>query len=134
MIPTPLLIAKKRDHKELSDEEIQQFISGAVDKSISGEQIGAMLMAIFLNGMNKREIVQLTHCMRFSGDQLKWDRYPGLVCDKHSTGGVGDKISIPLAPALAACGVKVPMISGRGLGTAAIENDSLARMLLIEFE
>jgi thymidine phosphorylase len=125
MLPTPLLIAKKRDGLELSDEEIDQFIKGAVDKSISGEQIGAMLMAIFLKGMNKRETVQLTHCMRFSGDQLKWEKYQGSVCDKHSTGGVGDKISIPLAPALAACGLKVPMISGRGLGKCMSEDDAI---------
>lgn len=116
MLPTPLLIAKKRDGKVLSDPEIEQFVQGVVKKEVSGEQTGAMLMAIFLKGMTVQETISLTRSMRFSGEQLNWPQYKGSVVDKHSTGGVGDKISIPLAPALAACGVKVPMISGRGLG------------------
>ncbi|XP_077984719.1 thymidine phosphorylase-like [Glandiceps talaboti] len=112
----PDVIAAKRDGKELSDEEIRYFINGVVEKGWDDAQIGAMLMAIYLNDMSDRETVTLTTAMKNSGDQLTWpDNWTGIV-DKHSTGGVGDKVSLPLAPALAACGMKVPMISGRGLG------------------
>ncbi len=112
----PSLIAKKRDGLALSDEEIKSFITRVVGREVPNEQIGAMLMAIFLKGMTVPETISLTKALQFSGEVLSWPQFPGSVVDKHSTGGVGDKISIPLAPALAACGLKVPMISGRGLG------------------
>jgi thymidine phosphorylase len=115
----PALIARKRDGLTLSDEEIQEFITRVVSKDVPGEQIGAMLMAIYLKGMNATETIALTKALQNSGDVLSWPQYPSLVVDKHSTGGVGDKVSLPLAPALAACGLKVPMISGRGLGVCA---------------
>ncbi len=112
------IIRKKRDNKTLSKDEILFFVKGLNNNSFSNEQIAAMSMAIFLNGMNDKETVDLTMAMTNSGDVLKWD---GLIenkfiCDKHSTGGVGDKVSLLLAPILAACGFYVPMISGRGLG------------------
>ena len=111
------LIAKKRDGDELSVDEIQHFVKCATSKAASESQIGAMLMAIFLKGMNRDETVHLTKAMISTGSCLTWpEEWQGSVADKHSTGGVGDKVSIPLAPALAVCGVKVPMISGRGLG------------------
>lgn len=116
MASIPAIIAKKRDGKVLSTEEIQSFIDKVVKKTVPNEQIGAMLMAIYLKGMTVPETVALTKALQFSGEVLSWPDFPGVVVDKHSTGGVGDKISLPLAPALAACGVKVPMISGRGLG------------------
>lgn len=75
MLPTPLLIAKKRDGNALSDDEIEQFVHGVVKKEISGEQTGAMLMAIFLKGMNVQETISLTRSMRFSGEQLNWPQY-----------------------------------------------------------
>ncbi|XP_019615793.1 PREDICTED: thymidine phosphorylase-like [Branchiostoma belcheri] len=113
----PDVIAKKRDGQALSKEEIQYFVKGVVSKEFQDSQIGAMLMAIFLNGMNRDETITLTRAMRDSGSTLSFPaEWAGLIVDKHSTGGVGDKISLPLAPALAACGLKVPMISGRGLG------------------
>ena len=112
------IIRKKRDNKILSKDEILFFVKGLNNNSFSNEQIATMSMAIFLNGMNDKETVDLTMAMTNSGDILKWD---GLIenkfiCDKHSTGGVGDKVSLLLAPILAACGFYVPMISGRGLG------------------
>lgn len=112
----PALIARKRDGHALTTEEIIEFITRVVRKDVPGEQIGAMLMAIFLKGMAPHETIALTKALQNSGEVLSWPEYPGMVVDKHSTGGVGDKISLPLAPALAACGAKVPMISGRGLG------------------
>eukprot|EP00058_Branchiostoma_floridae_P009451 XP_002594939.1 hypothetical protein BRAFLDRAFT_244533 [Branchiostoma floridae] len=113
----PDVIAKKRDGQVLTTGEIQYFVKGVVEKEFQDSQIGAMLMAIFLNGMNRDETTTLTRAMRDSGSTLSFPaEWAGLVVDKHSTGGVGDKISLPLAPALAACGLKVPMISGRGLG------------------
>lgn len=112
------IIRKKRDNQSLSSEEIQQFVNGLTDGSFSDQQIAAMSMAIFLNGMSKQETVILTNSMTYSGDVLEWKNIidSELVCDKHSTGGVGDKVSLILAPILAACDVYVPMISGRGLG------------------
>eukprot|EP00112_Aurelia_sp_Birch-Aquarium-sp1_P026079 Seg9010.2 transcript_id=Seg9010.2/GoldUCD/mRNA.D3Y31 product="Thymidine phosphorylase" protein_id=Seg9010.2/GoldUCD/D3Y31 len=113
----PDLIALKRDGGSLTKDQINHFIDGVVNGHIHGSQIGAMLMAIFLKGMNHEETIGLTHSMMNSGEKLSWpDEWNDLVVDKHSSGGVGDKISLPLAPALAACGMKVPMISGRSLG------------------
>ncbi|XP_039617460.1 thymidine phosphorylase [Polypterus senegalus] len=110
------LIQKKRDGKEMGKEEINFFINSVKNKSIQECQIGAMLMAIWLKGMTTEETLALTQEMMMSGEVLQWPaEWKEFVVDKHSTGGVGDKVSLPLAPALAACGCKVPMISGRGL-------------------
>ena len=117
MIPQEI-IRKKRDNKVLSKEEINHFVDGLTNGSFSDPQIASMSMAIFSNGMTSEETVYLTEAMTNSGDTLNWSEIidNDLVCDKHSTGGVGDKTSIILAPILAACGLYVPMISGRGLG------------------
>ena len=114
----PDLIAKKRDGDELSEEEIHHFVKASYSSNGASEsQIGAMLMAMYLKGLNREETVSLTKAMLSSGSSLTWpEEWQGSVADKHSTGGVGDKVSLALAPALAVCGVKVPMISGRGLG------------------
>lgn len=114
MLPQEI-IRHKRNKEILSKEEIEFFIKGVTNEEISDAQIGALTMAIFLNGLNNDEKVDLTIAMRDSGDVLSWD-LDGPVVDKHSTGGVGDKVSLVLGPILAACGVYVPMISGRGLG------------------
>ncbi|KAL0967193.1 hypothetical protein UPYG_G00249010 [Umbra pygmaea] len=112
----PDLIRKKRDGEQLSVQEIRDFIKGVKDKTIQESQIGAMLMAIWQRGMVEEETHALTKEMMMSGEVMSWPtEWEGLMVDKHSTGGVGDKISLVLAPALAACGCKVPMISGRGL-------------------
>ena len=114
----PDLIAKKRDGDELREEEIHHFVKASYSSNGASEsQIGAMLMAMYLKGLNREETVSLTKAMLSSGSSLTWpEEWQGSVADKHSTGGVGDKVSLALAPALAVCGVKVPMISGRGLG------------------
>ena len=109
------IIRQKRDKKTLTADEIRFFIKGVADASIADCQASALTMAIFLNGLNKAETVALTLAMRDSGDVLKW-RLNGPVIDKHSTGGVGDKVSLMLAPILAVCGGYVPMIAGKGLG------------------
>lgn len=109
-------IIKKRDKKELSTEEIKYMIDGYTDGSIPDYQMSAMTMAILLNGMNDRETFDMAFSMLKSGDELDLSAIPEIKVDKHSTGGVGDKISIPLAPLVASCGAKNPMISGRGLG------------------
>ncbi len=104
----PDLIEVKRDGGKLTKENISQFIDGVVKGDVSDYQIGAMLMAIFLKGMQDDETTNLTHAMLHSGEILSWPQsWKDTVVDKHSTGGVGDKVSIPLAPALAACGMKV---------------------------
>lgn len=110
------LIRKKRDGLALNGVEISQFIDDVTSGGFSDSQIAAMTMAIFLNGMNRDETVALTSAMCNSGDVLNWDHLNGSVVDKHSTGGVGDNVSLMLAPLAAACGLYVPMISGRGLG------------------
>lgn len=113
------IIRRKRDHSELSSEEIAFFIKGVTDESISEGQVAAFAMAVFFNGMTVSERVALTEAMRDSGEVLKWDgenSLPGPVIDKHSTGGIGDNVSLMLGPIIAACGGYVPMISGRGLG------------------
>jgi thymidine phosphorylase len=114
----PDLIRVKRDGDELSADDIQALVSGIADGSVSDAQVGALAMAIVLNGMTGAERIALTGAMRDSGDVLDWADagLPGPVLDKHSTGGVGDKVSLLLAPIVAACGGAVPMISGRGLG------------------
>lgn len=112
------VIRKKRDGGELSDDEIQFFVDGLADNSLPAEQVSALAMAIFLNSMNFQEARKLTLAMAASGTMLDWssELLDGPVVDKHSTGGVGDKVSFLLAPIAAACGCYVPMISGRGLG------------------
>jgi thymidine phosphorylase len=99
----------------LSNDDIQRFVAGITDESISEGQVAAFAMAVMLKGMNIQERVALATAMRDSGQVMSWD-LPGPVVDKHSTGGVGDMVSLILAPLLAACGCYVPMISGRGLG------------------
>ncbi len=112
------IIRRKRDGGELGDEEIAFFVSGLADESIPAEQVSALAMAIFLNSMTFEETSKLTLAMAGSGTMLDWSEegLDGPVVDKHSTGGVGDKVSFLLAPIAAACGCYVPMISGRGLG------------------
>jgi len=110
------LIRKKRDGGALDDAEIRDFIAGVTDGSIPDYQIAAILMAIYFQGLDDRELTAWADAMTHSGDVIDLSRIARAKVDKHSTGGVGDKISIPLAPAVAACGVAVPMVSGRGLG------------------
>ncbi|UPH70812.1 thymidine phosphorylase [Abyssibius alkaniclasticus] len=112
---TQEIIALKRDGGVLPQAAIAQFVAGITDGSISEGQAAAFAMAVFFQKMSIDERVALTCAMRDSGDVLTW-AMPGPVVDKHSTGGVGDNVSLMLAPALAACGAYVPMISGRGLG------------------
>ena len=111
----PEVIRKKRDGAALSAEEIVFLVGGITDGGLSDAQVGALAMAFFLKGLDAQERLALTTAMRDSGSVLDWDLDKPVV-DKHSTGGVGDKVSLMLAPILAACGVAVPMISGRGLG------------------
>ncbi len=114
MLPQEI-IRKKRDGAPLTRDEVREFISGLTKGTISEGQVAAFAMAVFFKGMSAEEAVGLTLAMRDSGTVLTWDM-PGPVVDKHSTGGIGDNISLMLAPMLAACGCFVPMISGRGLG------------------
>ncbi len=115
MLPVQL-IRKKRDGGTLDDDELRSFIAGVTDQSIPDYQVAAMLMAIYFQGMDGRELATWADAMTRSGDVIDLSHVKRAKVDKHSTGGVGDKISIPLAPAVAACGVAVPMVSGRGLG------------------
>lgn len=110
------VIAKKRDGEKLSDKEIKNFIDGFTHGSVSHAQAAAFAMAVYFQQMDIEERVALTKAMRDSGSILDWSDLDGPVVDKHSTGGVGDNVSLMLAPILAACDVYVPMISGRGLG------------------
>jgi thymidine phosphorylase len=110
------VIRRKRDGGKLSAEEIVFFVRGITSGAVSEGQIAALAMATVLNGMERDEAVALTLAMRDSGAVLDWSDLPGPVVDKHSTGGVGDNVSLMLAPIVAACGAFVPMISGRGLG------------------
>lgn len=110
------IIRTKRQRGALSPAQIQAFVRGLTDETWSEGQVAALAMAIFLNGMQRDEAVALTLAMRDSGRVMAWPDMPGPVLDKHSTGGVGDKISLMLGPLVAACGGYVPMIAGRGLG------------------
>jgi thymidine phosphorylase len=118
MFLTQEIIRKKRDKGVLSAEEIQFFVRGITDGSVSEGQIAALGMAVYFNDMNMDERVAFTLAMRDSGQVLDWRslNLPGPIVDKHSTGGVGDVVSLLLGPMIAACGGYVPMISGRGLG------------------
>ena len=118
MFLTQEIIRKKRDKGVLSAEEIKFFVRGITDGSVSEGQVAALAMAVFFNDMNMDERVAFTLAMRDSGQVLDWRalNLPGPVLDKHSTGGVGDVVSLLLGPMIAACGGYVPMISGRGLG------------------
>ena len=117
MLPQEI-IRRKRDGLKLTDREIQFFTTGIADSSISEGQIAAFAMAVFFQGMSPEEAAALTLAMRDTGDVLNWEseNLPGPIIDKHSTGGVGDGVSLMLGPLIAACGGYVPMISGRGLG------------------
>ncbi|KUL95152.1 thymidine phosphorylase [Bosea sp. WAO] len=110
------IITAKRDGAKLAAADIRQMVAGLTDGGISEGQAAAFAMAIFFSGMDAEERVAMTLAMRDSGTVLDWSDLPGPALDKHSTGGVGDTVSLPLAAAVAACGGHVPMISGRGLG------------------
>jgi pyrimidine-nucleoside phosphorylase len=110
------IISKKRDGQELSREEIAFVIDGYVRGDIPDYQVAAWLMAIYIRGLGERELADLTGIMLASGDSIPLDAVAGKKIDKHSTGGVGDKISFVVAPLVATCGLRVPMLSGRGLG------------------
>jgi pyrimidine-nucleoside phosphorylase len=110
------IIRKKRNGSALTTEELKFIIDGYVRGQVPEYQVAAFLMATYFRGMTKEETSEFTRLMLHSGDVIDLSGIPGIKVDKHSTGGVGDKISLPLAPIVAACGVPVPMISGRGLG------------------
>ena len=120
------IIARKRDGHTLTRAEIDAFVRGAVDGSWADYQLSALLMAIVWRGMEPAETAAYTDAMMRSGIVADLSAILGLKVDKHSTGGVGDKVSLPLAAMVAACGVPVPMISGRGLGHTGGTVDKLA--------
>ena len=120
------LIRRKRDGALLSDEAIGTLVAGIVDGSVSDAQIAAFAMAVYFRGMTRAECASLTRAMTRSGSILDWSGAGRPVLDKHSTGGVGDKVSLVLAPVVAACGGVVPMISGRGLGHTGGTLDKLS--------
>ena len=110
------VIRAKRDRAELTDEQIDWILAAYTDGRVADEQMAALAMAILLNGMNRREIARWTQAMISSGERMDFSTLARPTVDKHSTGGVGDKITLPLAPLVAACGAAVPQLSGRGLG------------------
>jgi thymidine phosphorylase len=110
------IIATKRDKSVLTDPQIDWIIDAYTRGAVADEQMSALLMAILLNGMNSHEISRWTDAMINSGERMSWSKLSIPTVDKHSTGGVGDKITLPLAPLVAACGAAVPQLSGRGLG------------------
>ena len=110
------IISAKRDQRELTDPQIDWIVDAYTRGVVADEQMSALLMAILLNGMNMREISRWTDAMINSGERMNWSALTRKTADKHSTGGVGDKITLPLAPLVAACGGAVPQLSGRGLG------------------
>lgn len=117
------IIADKRDGQELPAEQIQFLVQGYAANEVPDYQMAAFAMAVYFQGMTADETECLTRCMIESGDRLSWTGKPAV--DKHSTGGIGDKVSIPLAPLLACCDVQIPMISGRGLGATGGTLDKL---------
>ncbi|HEY3002818.1 MAG TPA: thymidine phosphorylase, partial [Kribbellaceae bacterium] len=110
------VIRAKRDRGELTDGQIDWVIDAYTRGVVADEQMSALAMAVLLNGMNRREIARWTAAMIASGERMDFSSLSRPTADKHSTGGVGDKITLPLAPLVAACGVAVPQLSGRGLG------------------
>ncbi len=120
------LIRRKRDGAPLSDEAISTLVAGIVDGSVSDAQVAAFAMAVYFRGMTRAECASLTRAMTRSGSVLAWSDTNGPILDKHSTGGVGDKVSLILAPVVAACGGMVPMVSGRGLGHTGGTLDKLS--------
>ncbi|MCA1640107.1 MAG: thymidine phosphorylase, partial [Acidobacteria bacterium] len=110
------LIRKKRDGGKLLPEEISAFVRGVSNNTWADYQISALVMAMFINGLNLSEQNALTEAMLNSGEVFDFSELDAPIADKHSTGGVGDKTSLLIAPIVAACGIAVPMISGRGLG------------------
>ncbi len=140
----PDVIATKRDHHRLSDEQIDWVVDAYTRDVVAPEQMSALAMAILLNGMDRDEIARWTNAMIASGERMDFSGLSRPTADKHSTGGVGDKITLPLAPLVAACGVAVPQLSGRGLGhtggtldklesipgwTASLSNDAMLAQL-----
>ncbi|MCO5732792.1 thymidine phosphorylase [Rhizobium sp. SSA_523] len=125
MIPQEI-IRRKRDGIALSTEDIRAFIEAMTAERVSEGQVAALAMAIYFQGMSREETIALTLAMRDSGDVLSWQDIGRPICDKHSTGGVGDNVSLMLAPIVAACGLAVPMISGRGLGHTGGTLDKLS--------
>ncbi len=119
------IIIKKRDKQELSKEEINFFVENFTTGEVPDYQMSAFAMAVLLNGMSHQEITDLTMAMAASGDQLDLSEFGGLVVDKHSTGGVGDKTTLVVAPIVAACGLPVGKMSGRGLGFSGGTIDKL---------
>ncbi|HVP38268.1 MAG TPA: thymidine phosphorylase [Candidatus Saccharimonadales bacterium] len=122
------LIVKKRDAGTLSDAEIRWLVLEFAAGRVPEYQMSAFLMAVFFRGMDGAETVSLTRAMLESGRRLEWPEFPEPKADKHSTGGVGDKVSLALAPLAAACGLRVPMLSGRGLGHTGGTLDKLEAM------
>ncbi|MBA2695913.1 MAG: thymidine phosphorylase, partial [Actinobacteria bacterium] len=110
------VIRAKRDRRALTSEQIAWVIDAYTREVVAEEQMSALAMAILLNGMDRREIADWTAAMIASGERMDFSTLSRPTADKHSTGGVGDKITLPLAPLVAACGVAVPQLSGRGLG------------------
>ena len=138
------IIAAKRDRNQLTDQQIDWVIDAYTRGVVAEEQMAALAMAIYLNGMSAQEIARWTDAMIRSGERLDFSGLSRPTSDKHSTGGVGDKITLPLAPLVAACGVAVPQLSGRGLGhtggtldklesipgwRASLDNDEMLRQL-----
>src|SRR6188472_3196043 len=119
------LISKKRDGGELTEEEIGSLIGGYVRGDVPDYQMASWAMAVYLRGMTVAEIAALTEHMLHSGVTFEWPAGESPKVDKHSTGGIGDKVSLPLAPLLACCDLRVPMLSGRGLGATGGTLDKL---------
>ena len=119
------IIEKKRDGHALAADEIRDFIAGYAAGEIPDYQAAALAMAVYFQGMAFEEVTVLTDAMMRSGAVLDTSGLKAPTCDKHSTGGIGDKLSLPLAPLAACCGVAVPMISGRGLGITGGTLDKL---------
>jgi len=122
------VITAKRDRGELTDSQIDWVVDAYTRGVVADEQMSALAMAILLNGMNRREIARWTQAMIASGERMDFTSLSRPTADKHSTGGVGDKITLPLAPLVAACGVAVPQLSGRGLGHTGGTLDKLESM------
>ena len=140
----PEIIALKRDHHQLNDDQIDWVVDAYTRGVVADEQMSALAMAILLNGMERHEISRWTDAMIRSGERMNWSMLDRPTVDKHSTGGVGDKITLPLVPLVASCGAAVPQLSGRGLGhtggtldklesisgwKAALSNDEMLKVI-----